>query len=332
MKRLSLPPRFVFWTVKTNGKTWQDKSISKVKGVNFWGIAIDPDLVRVCGSGGSLYQGSSTLIKHTTWSQINLGIEKVDYKNIVFTAYKKSLVAGDHSSLFSIIRTLYGWRVNSFSFPYEYDFNDIFFLYNLYGWIIGKYGIVLKSTDTGNSWDVIAQLDNNELYSVQFLSTKVGYTVGTNGSLFKSVDGGYNWQQINTGVTNLFKKVQFINYDTGWIVGTNGVILKTTNANNLVISNVEKTESLPSEYSLSQNYPNPFNPSTTISFKIPKTDFVSLKIYDALGNEIKTIVNEIKTAGKFSVNFDGSNLPSGVYFYRLTSGNFSKTKKLLLLK
>ena len=126
--------------------------------------------------------------------------------------------------------------------------------------------------------------------------------------------------------------MQFINYDTGWIVGTNGVILKTTNANNLVISNVEKTESLPSEYSLSQNYPNPFNPSTTISFKIPKTDFVSLKIYDALGNEIKTIVNEIKTAGKFSVNFDGSNLPSGVYFYRLTSGNFSKTKKLLLLK
>ncbi len=92
------------------------------------------------------------------------------------------------------------------------------------------------------------------------------------------------------------------------------------------------------EYYLSQNYPNPFNPVTTIKYSIPSvgTSFMKfiavLKVYDILGNEIATLVNEEKTAGNYSVNFDGSNLPSGVYIYRLTAGNYSAAKKLILLK
>jgi hypothetical protein len=85
-------------------------------------------------------------------------------------------------------------------------------------------------------------------------------------------------------------------------------------------------------YKLFQNYPNPFNPSTIINFEIPEHSFVTLKVFNILGSEITTLVNEEKPAGKYSFTFDASNLPSGIYFYRITAGNFSNVKKMLLLK
>jgi len=86
------------------------------------------------------------------------------------------------------------------------------------------------------------------------------------------------------------------------------------------------------EFSLSQNYPNPFNPSTKIKFAIPKSSFVNLKVYDVLGNEIATLVDEYKLAGKYEVEFNASALPSGVYFYQLKAGKYTATKKMILLK
>jgi hypothetical protein len=91
-----------------------------------------------------------------------------------------------------------------------------------------------------------------------------------------------------------------------------------------------------SSYQLYQNYPNPFNPATTINYQIPKTGFVTLKVYDILGKEIATLVNEQKTQGRYSVKFDASSaaggLASGVYFYQLRAGDFIQTKKMILLK
>ena len=81
-----------------------------------------------------------------------------------------------------------------------------------------------------------------------------------------------------------------------------------------------------------QNYPNPFNPSTTIKFQIPNSSFVNLKVYDVLGNEVATLVNEEKPAGTYQLSFDASNLSSGIYFYKLQAGNIVETKKMILLK
>jgi hypothetical protein len=86
------------------------------------------------------------------------------------------------------------------------------------------------------------------------------------------------------------------------------------------------------EFSLSQNYPNPFNPSTKIKFTIPQTDFATLKVYDVLGNEVATIVNEEKSAGRYEVEFMGDELTSGIYFYQLKAGSFVETKKMVLFK
>ena len=89
---------------------------------------------------------------------------------------------------------------------------------------------------------------------------------------------------------------------------------------------------LPKEYELSQNYPNPFNPTTTIKYSIPSNGIISLKVFDVLGNEVTTLVNASQNIGSYEVNFDASKLSSGTYFYQLKSGNFTVTKKLLLLK
>jgi Secretion system C-terminal sorting domain len=88
----------------------------------------------------------------------------------------------------------------------------------------------------------------------------------------------------------------------------------------------------PEFYSLEQNYPNPFNPSSAIVFQIPITGHVTLKIYDILGNEVATLVNEQKSPGAYRVNFDASGLADGTYFYRLQAGQFTQTKKLMLLR
>jgi hypothetical protein len=86
------------------------------------------------------------------------------------------------------------------------------------------------------------------------------------------------------------------------------------------------------DYSLTQNYPNPFNPSSTFTFSIPKSGNVSLKFYDMIGNEVATYVDGFMNAGSYSVEFDGSSLASGVYFYKLQAGDFSATKKMVLSK
>ena len=88
----------------------------------------------------------------------------------------------------------------------------------------------------------------------------------------------------------------------------------------------------PMQFRVDQNYPNPFNPSTTITYQLPTNAFVNLRVYDVLGREVETLVNERQNAGDHSVTFNAGNLPSGVYFYRLQAGNYSATKKLLLLK
>jgi len=88
----------------------------------------------------------------------------------------------------------------------------------------------------------------------------------------------------------------------------------------------------PTEYSLLQNYPNPFNPATTINYQIPKSGLVTIMIYDILGREVKTLVNEVKNPGKYKIEFNGSNLSSGIYFCRLKAENYISTKKMILLK
>ena len=109
--------------------------------------------------------------------------------------------------------------------------------------------------------------------------------------------------------------------------GNSGIVISmTTTAVN------GRKQSVPTEFSLHQNYPNPFNPATTITYDIAKTSNVTIAVYNILGQKVATLVNEAKNAGEYSVSFDGSGIASGVYFYRMTAGNYSSMKKFVLMK
>ena len=98
------------------------------------------------------------------------------------------------------------------------------------------------------------------------------------------------------------------------------------------VSVEEKTNEIPNGFSLEQNYPNPFNPSTTIKYSIPEESFVSLKVYDAIGNLVETILEKEQNSGVYTVQFDGTKLASGIYYYQIKTPKFTQTKKLMLLK
>ncbi|CAF3692760.1 unnamed protein product [Rotaria sp. Silwood1] len=100
----------------------------------------------------------------------------------------------------------------------------------------------------------------------------------------------------------------------------------------VTITSIANTNTVPKDFSLEQNYPNPFNPSTIINFNIPSSGFVRLKVYNSLGKEVESLVNENLSAGSYSVNFNASNLAGGVYFYKLETDKYTETKKMILIK
>jgi len=112
--------------------------------------------------------------------------------------------------------------------------------------------------------------------------------------------------------------------------GTTEIILTATDVQGT--TSVQKISPIPYEYTLCQNYPNPFNPSTTIKLQLPQMSYVTLQVYDILGREVTTLVNEMKQAGYYSVEFNAASLSSGIYFYRVIAGTFTQTKQMMLVK
>ena len=114
-------------------------------------------------------------------------------------------------------------------------------------------------------------------------------------------------------------------------MGSGGLILKTITGG-LTSANQSKS-SIPSSYILNQNYPNPFNPNTVISYQLAVSNYISLKVYDVQGKEIKTLVNEKQNAGYYQTKFDAEDLPSGIYYYSLfVNGNLAGTRKMILIR
>ena len=195
----------------------------------------------------------------------------------------------------------------------------------------GERGEIYRSINQGVNWVTFQTPVNDTLKNMYFIDAKTGYAVGDSGAIVRTTNAGENWTFQNSGTTKNLKSVWFINKDTGFVVGDSGIILKTVTAGILVDVN-NSNEFIPDKFSLHQNYPNPFNPSTTIKYELPFDGNVAIKIYDITGRMIMTLVNENKTAGKYEVIFNGDNFASGIYYYKIESGNFSQVRKMILIK
>jgi hypothetical protein len=208
-----------------------------------------------------------------------------------------------------------------------------------------------RSTDGGNTWETETRLTNDQNvseYPSLTVSGSVLHTVWSDRSnssssevyYNRSIDGGVNWES-NTRLTDTlglsdFPKIAVSGstVHTIWRDNREGnleIYYKSNpNGNVTALENIELE--LPEKFILEQNFPNPFNPSTSIKYAISSMQFVQLKIYDILGNEVDELADEYKPAGRYEVQFDARKLSSGIYFYKLQAGEFISTKKMTLIK
>ncbi len=194
---------------------------------------------------------------------------------------------------------------------------------------VGTNNGVYRSTDAGDSWtkDVSGLTDG--ALSLAIHSDGSIFAGGYN-STARSNDLGQTWVPFTSGMFNCrITDLAFGSGDVLFASAENMGVYRTTSA----VTSVDENESgVVNNFSLEQNYPNPFNPSTKIQYAISNKQFVQLKVYDVLGNEVATLVNEFKPAGSYEVNFNAAKLSSGVYLYKLNAGSFIETKKMILLK
>jgi photosystem II stability/assembly factor-like uncharacterized protein len=162
----------------------------------------------------------------------------------------------------------------------------------------------------------------------------VSGATGSAGAIRRSSDGGVTWTQMTTSSLDGVRHFEYFR-DTDnriylYSISDDGSILKYVDESLVGID--PNNKNVPIEYRLEQNYPNPFNPATTIKYALPKASNVTLKIYDMLGNEVMSVVNGYQIVGNYVETIDASSLASGVYFYKLTAGDFTDSKKMTVVK
>ncbi|MBS1513822.1 MAG: T9SS type A sorting domain-containing protein [Bacteroidetes bacterium] len=187
-----------------------------------------------------------------------------------------------------------------------------------------NYGVVLKTTNKGLNWSEQVFNTADDLEGIGFINENTGW-IGSHDLTHETTNGSANWSLVTWG--NKINRFRFISDTLGYSVGNS--IYKFTQESVSVSSISEK---IPEYFYLQQNFPNPFNPSTRINYELRLSGFVTLKVYDIKGSEVQELVNEKQNEGIYSAEFDGSALPSGIYYYKLTAGEFSETRKMVLAK
>ncbi len=193
-------------------------------------------------------------------------------------------------------------------------------------WPFEEWGIDAVISGHAHTYERILKDENNDgdslVYFVNGLGGANRYSFGTpvSGSIAR-----YNndWGAMKVSEVQGELLFQFFN--------RSGDLIDSYTVSEAVVNGIDKS-SLINEYKLYQNYPNPFNPTTTIAYNLPKTSFITLKVYDMLGREVSTLISDTKPAGKYTIKFDGSGLSSGIYFCQLKANNFIESKKFVLMK
>lgn len=310
-----------------NGLTW-DKVI---KGDDYEDIkSFDSKTIYAIGYSTGVIK---TTDQGITWDTVSSGL-KGNFWCISMDLNKNLYVGSANNGIFKSTNEGENWIQITNGIPKDADIRAITTSPN--GWIFAATADsgIYRSSDSGNSWSSCNNDLSNNLFIHSLIITNAGkiFASSHNNGVFTSTDEGNNWSQINSALNDS------IGFVWSFAIGLNGYLFAGTynsgvlKSTNLITKVNNNTIYLPSRYKLFQNYPNPFNPTTTINYSIPKASFVTIKVYDLLGKEVATLVNEVKSIGNYNVEFNASILTSGIYFYRMKAGSFVETKKLILLK
>lgn len=280
---------------------------------------------------------AQTVTTTTGWTQIGTTTDmggSVSAIGISATNINKIYAGTSNGRILVTTNNGTNWSVQA-GFPYVSDLicdpaND-----NICYATLGGTGAshVRKTTNSGANWnDITGNLPSIAANAIVLRTgTPRILVVGTDLGVFNSYDEGATWTNFNNGMPAV--EVYDLKYKQA-----NGIILAATHGRGCWTFNLESTVGIdplgqvPETWSLSQNYPNPFNPTTRISFDVAKQMNVKLVVFDILGNEVQTLVNQRMNAGHFEIDFNASGYASGIYFYKIEAGDFIDTKKMILIK
>jgi len=353
------------------GLTWDELTILGLDAV-ISNISVDNDNYYIgVGDKGTIIVSTD---RGNSWSVRNVG-EVVNLGSSCVTKDGKLFISSTDKRVYRSTDGGNSWmsiETNS------YMLTDISFSTNTIGFGVGLYGTSIKTTDGGETWLQIPSIINgSSMFAITFVNEKTGFVVGGD-KIVKTTNGGISWEiKYNAGGTQL-NDITTFGENIAWVVGTDK-ILKTSNAGESWVNQsfspshylfktvcvdpyicfalggegtlfkttdgggitfLENSDiKTPPNFEIHQNYPNPFNPTTIIKYDLVNSVNVSLKVYDVLGKEVATLVNEEKQPGSYEVEFQSvrlgrsnQQLASGIYFYQLRAGEFVQSKKMILLR
>ena len=332
----------VVWS-PDGGNSWEERGIpgltKNLYGLDFLNLGSSGIGTVVCGQAGTMYVSTNSG-SGWVWTEVNTGTTE-NLNSVIAVDKSLFIVVGDGGTILKTYDQGSTWEDHTVGGP---KFNIIFDggKVQVYGklWIAGDNGRIYVTTDYGNNWYLQNSGVIANLHDIKFRNEDEGIVVGDSGVVRYTNNGGTTWQAdpYFDGLTDGdIISVATVDFNTGLALVRNTTLDGGSSTSLFMVSseplavddNLNKT---PSEFSLEQNYPNPFNPSTKIKFEIPSISLVTLKIYDLLGNEIATLVDEEKTAGVYEAEFKAEELTSGIYFYKLQAEGFTQTKKFIFLK
>jgi hypothetical protein len=260
------------------------------------------DTVHAHAVSGYMVDQANGITDGYEWYQVEGG--RQDYMNYYGHGREVTIeLSDDYILSASLLPTYWNYLYRSFLNYIENTY------YGIRGTVKDAHGNPIKAVVTVSNHDA----DNSQIYSDSLT-----------GSFYRMIaPGTYNVSfSADSFITRTISNISVSNY----VASTYNVVLDPLQPSEVTANGAF------SNYSLLQNYPNPFNPSTTIEFEIPKEDNVTIKLYDILGNEIRTLLSEIKKAGHYTLLLDASHLASGMYIYTMHSGNYVSAMKLMLTK
>ena len=310
---------------------------------NLYGVDFSNPYCYAVGDNGSILLSANS---SSTWLQITSGtnrnLKAVGYSpqsnTIVVTVGEKGTILRSTNigltwTNISLTDTTINFYGISQKGPYYTSGNNFC--------IVGTGGKIFKSTDGGATWLQKPSGTTNTLRSIYFHTVDSAIVVGDNGTIRFSTNGGETWFTdafFNSPSTRQYKSVTLINRDHYTFSALSDSLFFVSN-DPITIGLNPISLVIPKGFSISQNYPNPFNPSTKIKFEIPISPIsfgerhgVRLVIFDILGREVETLINEQLKPGTYEVDWNAAGYSSGIYFYKLIAGDFTETKRMVLIK
>jgi hypothetical protein len=291
-------------------------------------------------SGTNLFAGGTSGLYLSTdygtnWNQVGAEVVKGTVYALLISG--TNLFAGTDSSIFLSTNNGTSWTTLDSGLPkplYARDFAVVPKGTGGTNLFVGTYFGVFLSTNNGTVWTATSSTNGS---AYRFAVPDSNLFVGTRnkwsltGGVFLSADNAASWTSVDADALGMVAAL--VVSGTNLFAATSGSRSWMRPLSEMITTSVGSSSAeLPMHFSLNQNYPNPFNPNTIIKFELPKASQVSLTVYDMLGRKVSVLVNEKREAGVHEVKFEGSNLASGVYFYRLSAVDFVSTKRMLVLK